>query len=71
MTTVATVRVASRVVCGTEWPIEYTVERWHTASGKPRWTVVKHLCQGIPQGTEDFTTRKAALARLTELTKED
>jgi len=67
MTTVATERVATRTVADTQ----YTVERWHTASGKPRWTVVKHLCQGIPHGTEDFKTRKAALARLTELTKED
>lgn len=69
--TLVTQRVASRTVPGTEWPVEHTVERWQPPGGRPRWTVVKHLCQGVPQGAEDFKTRKAALARLNELTKED
>lgn len=57
---IATVRHGSRLVCGTEWPIESFVDQ----VGPKRYVVTFNACNGVADGTERYRTKREALAAL-------
>lgn len=62
---IATVQTGTRTIANTEFPVLDAVER----VGEPRvkyWLVIYGLCNGIPQSSRRFTTRREALAELAE-----
>ena len=56
---IASRTIGTRMVMGTEWPVEIIVIR-HRYFGHSTWTVAT-LCNGISGSFEEFPTRKAAL----------
>lgn len=49
------IRVGIRTIVGTEWPV--VDQLW--CSGKA-WLVVRELCNGVPRGSEEYSSELAA-----------
>jgi len=60
---IARVCTGTRLVMGTEWPIESYLTR-QEYFGKVRWIITWNLCNGTPSGTEECATKKGALEKL-------
>lgn len=60
---VAERRLGVRVVAGTEWPILNQVRRDERGE-RVEWILTLGLCNGVPDGSEVYRTRRAALAAL-------
>lgn len=64
----------TRLIYGTEWPIETFVERepsqWYGFRTRP-WKVVVKLCDGVPEKTVRFKTKKDAMAYFTKYCGEE
>lgn len=50
-----------RKIMGTDWGIENYVDK----RGPREWAYVRGLCNGVPDSTKIFRTKKAAVAALT------
>lgn len=57
---VATRETGRRTILGTDWAVENFVER-RQEFGKVYWLAVFGLCNGVPDRSERFATKKAAL----------
>ncbi len=55
---IADITTGHRRLAGTDWPVETVVYRRNAR----RWEVVHGLCNGVPDRTETFCTRREALA---------
>lgn len=58
------VTVGKRTSSGTEFPIEYILERSCIGRKRPQWNVLLSLCNGVAEGTIPFRTRREALRYL-------
>lgn len=62
-TVVAEYLTGARYENGTEWPIANQVTRWDRShiGMRPRWTLIRGLCNGVPDSGKDFKTKREAL----------
>ena len=60
-TIITCVRVGTRTVSGTDFPVQHAVQRFAPPLRRPVWTVVLGLTNGVPDAARAFPTRRAAL----------
>jgi hypothetical protein len=51
-----------RRIAGTEWPIVDQLERQQLPGKRPRWIVVRGLCNGVPDSATEYRRLKEAQA---------
>lgn len=61
VTLVASRVVGKRRIAGTDWPIENVVTR-HRMRGRSVWVVSIALCNGVPEWSDSYATRREAMA---------
>lgn len=69
ITTIKRTTIGTRTNNGTGWGVEHLAQR-HEYSGKVEWVLVKYLSNGVCDGSETFTTKRALVARFNEMTGE-
>lgn len=63
---IASKRVGTRTIAGTDWPVENQVLRVAQPGRRVYWTLVMGLCNGVPRGSQRFASKAAALAAMEE-----
>lgn len=66
ITTIKRATVGNRTTNGTAWAVEHLAQRVVSA-GPLRWVLVKYLCNGVPDGSETFTTKRDLVAAFNAL----
>lgn len=67
---IAAVRHGTRLILGTEWPVESIVYRY-LDRGRARWVLVERQCNGVSRRSEIFRFKWTALTALAEIAKAD
>ena len=70
-TEIARVNHGTRLLSGTQWPVESIVlrQREDFLNRRPYWILVQYLCNGLAAASQQFKTRKAALRALEDVSR--
>lgn len=49
-----------RTIVGTDWPVVDQLLRLACGGGRPRWQIVRGLCNGVPARAENYRTLREA-----------